>query len=706
MEENRNGALEEIGVRVQQFGAKGDGEANIKDFGATGNGTTDDYSALVKVLQESNDVLLPSGVYLIGSDVTIDVTKQLRFGANACLKPANGVTITFNGGIDANYSSWIFDTSLGGVIGGNPQVEKVSVRWFGTSWANAFQLATDLVSSNGGGKVFIPSGTYIFDKKVTPRSGVHYEGNGTSTVITASKLMLAVFQNDINGPDIDSVTWKNIRFVGGVVDEGEYPRHERTSSPNMQNSIYLSGSLLEGINFPKVSNITIRECWFENIETLPFILRGVSGESKVTDCHLSNNMDAGFVWCETVIFTDNYITKSADNGVSISRACEKVICNDNIIDLSCYAGIWLSGWLSGEPNNPVPDAPGPKYFECSGNTITNSGMSGISLADAPQYGSVVGNTIDTVFRGTVDVPQDNYGNGIVINNFPSTAYNNDGIELYAEGILVADNTIRKAQRNGIHLRGSKGVKLSDNLIIDCGAETYLDGSVIGATNRDRNVGICLDATATTTISNIFILDNVVIDTRQTPLCNYAVIAVGVSNCQVLGNRQSNLRNPLISGLSQDIGNTNILENELVAQSNSGNVTGYVGAETGSNRRMGFLKKPGVIPILAIGASAALEVHVADKPNITDPAAKLTKLFTFSGNGRIYFGNDLSVDLFREGNTLKTSTNLKTSQNLQTESSAWNAGHLTLGTYHFWVDATGKLRIKNGSPTSDTDGTVV
>lgn len=39
-------------------------------------------------------------------------------------------------------------------------------------------------------------------------------------------------------------------------------------------------------------------------------------------------------------------------------------------------------------------------------------------------------------------------------------------------------------------------------------------------------------------------------------------------------------------------------------------------------------------------------------------------------------------------------------------SAWFAKHFKMGTYEFWVDSTGDLRIKNGVPTSDTDGTVV
>lgn len=37
---------------------------------------------------------------------------------------------------------------------------------------------------------------------------------------------------------------------------------------------------------------------------------------------------------------------------------------------------------------------------------------------------------------------------------------------------------------------------------------------------------------------------------------------------------------------------------------------------------------------------------------------------------------------------------------------WNGGTLRLGTYYLWVDATGDLRIKNGAPANDTDGTVV
>jgi hypothetical protein len=36
---------------------------------------------------------------------------------------------------------------------------------------------------------------------------------------------------------------------------------------------------------------------------------------------------------------------------------------------------------------------------------------------------------------------------------------------------------------------------------------------------------------------------------------------------------------------------------------------------------------------------------------------------------------------------------------------WNTAHPVLGTYHIWLDATGRLRTKVSVPTSDTDGIV-
>lgn len=44
--------------------------------------------------------------------------------------------------------------------------------------------------------------------------------------------------------------------------------------------------------------------------------------------------------------------------------------------------------------------------------------------------------------------------------------------------------------------------------------------------------------------------------------------------------------------------------------------------------------------------------------------------------------------------------------IETSTAAWNRSPLKLGEYHLWIDAGGLLRIKNGAPAGDTDGTIV
>ncbi len=37
---------------------------------------------------------------------------------------------------------------------------------------------------------------------------------------------------------------------------------------------------------------------------------------------------------------------------------------------------------------------------------------------------------------------------------------------------------------------------------------------------------------------------------------------------------------------------------------------------------------------------------------------------------------------------------------------WDGRHLKMGAFHLWIDTSGRLRVKNGAPTSPTDGTIV
>lgn len=72
-------------------------------------------------------------------------------------------------------------------------------------------------------------------------------------------------------------------------------------------------------------------------------------------------------------------------------------------------------------------------------------------------------------------------------------------------------------------------------------------------------------------------------------------------------------------------------------------------------------------------------EVVDVTGMTDVTADFPRTTTFLSDDKGNFGN---------------------------ATGGWNNGHLLLGAHHIWVDATGKARIKNGAPISDTDGTVI
>jgi hypothetical protein len=68
--------------------------------------------------------------------------------------------------------------------------------------------------------------------------------------------------------------------------------------------------------------------------------------------------------------------------------------------------------------------------------------------------------------------------------------------------------------------------------------------------------------------------------------------------------------------------------------------------------------------------------------------------------------EVQIDRLRGKPSVLTDSGGLVYGSLALDRGAWDTAHIELGPYHLWVDSTGDLRIKNGAPTSDTDGTVV
>jgi len=85
---------------------------SVTEYGAVGDGTTDDSSALLAAdsaaQSSSGIVLIPEGIYYIASDISLDSVVLFRGGK---LKIGSGVTVTFNGPVMAPRVQ-IFDTNI------------------------------------------------------------------------------------------------------------------------------------------------------------------------------------------------------------------------------------------------------------------------------------------------------------------------------------------------------------------------------------------------------------------------------------------------------------------------------------------------------------------------------------------------------------------------------------------------------------------
>lgn len=98
--------------------------------------------------------------------------------------------------------------------------------------------------------------------------------------------------------------------------------------------------------------------------------------------------------------------------------------------------------------------------------------------------------------------------------------------------------------------------------------------------------------------------------------------------------------------------------------------------------------------------ATFEANTRDLDNDNDS----TQIFGHFGLSSIFLPNGRQPQ-FNIGSPTSAQAQFDV-RSLHTNASVWSAQPLQLGGYRLWVDGGGRLRIKNGAPASDTDGTIV
>lgn len=236
-------------------------QVSVKDFGATGNGTTNDTAAINAAFTASHNVFVPNGTYLITCDMPTDES-----GSSGGVAPQSNSMITFDGGATlkcaANTTGWMVALRLknvsnvrvyGGILDGNRAgvTASGSTQWgmglgsWGSSnvyvegtiaqnaWGDGFYIGAGsssitlnsvtgtnsrrnnltVISVNG---LLVLNPTFSGANGAAPQAGIDLEPFSSYTINNVTILNPQISGNAGDGIDMSGPTG-NIQVIGGSV---------------------------------------------------------------------------------------------------------------------------------------------------------------------------------------------------------------------------------------------------------------------------------------------------------------------------------------------------------------------------------------------------------------------------------------------------------------------------------------------------------
>jgi len=326
----------------------------------------------ITAISTSNKTLLVTEVETCDTNFTVPANVTVRFERGGKWTINNGITVTFNGQIDAGL--WqIFEYVGTGTLTGTPQVREFNPQWFGAKGDGTTDDITAITNTiaalpTNGGTIRFPYGTYRITSSITLDKKCKIIGVTTTRSATAPVIILK--DGDFTGILVDAsgVTIDGICVLG---DEGNGGMgiHIRNFGCTLQNvGVHAQGGI--GIHVGSLS----AEAEFLNCNYW-----------RMIDVTVGSNTSHGIVFDASGMLEANVTSgittgvQSNDNGGDGIRL---ILCSLNnfegiLTEGNTGAGIHL---LSGASNNafwsPVTEANSGGDFIFDGgsyyNTLTGS----------------------------------------------------------------------------------------------------------------------------------------------------------------------------------------------------------------------------------------------------------------------------------------------------------------------------------------------
>ncbi|GGD62913.1 hypothetical protein GCM10010911_20840 [Paenibacillus nasutitermitis] len=532
---------------------------NVKLYSATGNGATDDRTAIQNAINASQpsggQIYFPKGTYRFASAITFPSNTVLVFEKGAVLVPDSGITITVNGSVDAGLYQIFTSLSGKGDVKGKMQAVNIYPQWWGADGTDSSDDTTAIkkaiASQTGGGTIYFPTGTYIVSSalNVSGLDRLNLIGAGVDlTVIKSTSATADVFYT---APG-QSQRWQ--RFKDFTVDSAVAKtagahfnflgNQYRTTIDNVKLQNWHKGIVFASyemcwitkpnITSPSVgadaaiqAGIQATAAQGANLYITEGFLRGTDGTDGVSptstalgnygvkiydaDAVMMSNMDiGGFIKNDLLIDPNARASNHYFDSVWFDATRDDApvrIQGTGIKTEITFANSWIASAGKLDGGNPlasnlvISGSGGYRAVEFTGNRIFNSSGIGIKIDASSGFpGLFTGNIIQN--NGTAGISGENYGMKIAtplntpsVSVFNSTFLENNGDDIY----ITAD--ARNYSIQNVSLTGS---------ITNLGVAKRISGVVsdisnVIASNTNLNIppfGEFYSITGTTTIGGI------------------------------------------------------------------------------------------------------------------------------------------------------------------------------------------------------------
>tara|TARA_R110001632_G_C11336588_1_gene417017 strand:- start:50 stop:2245 length:2196 start_codon:yes stop_codon:yes gene_type:complete len=466
--------------------------SNVKDFGAKGDGTTDDSAAIQAALDLQGQVYIPSGTYLINTTLRIKSnTKLYGDGIEATILKEGGNGTTLSGmhtSILENQAYFDNDAD------GNDSMHVENIAFHGQ---RSTPIADGAVTTNKG-----IGGVYF---KYASRSRIrdcYFKDGWCGFVITGTRTGFnSQSQNSIFDCTVYNATsWNQNGNAGvprGILINTAYTYMRGCSTNSCATGFYIGGEQIvvdacnafnwtydngfyclapelamsncradgnnygNGITLAYNTGAQLTNCFVRDCSNMGFRIHAPQRNTNLTNCS-AINCGYGFRAENTADFTGSTVT-SANEVINVAPSgTSNVTVRMVTVDLGTPISGTLftaDGWLNMSGASVAGFNGSFPIYSVSGNIIK------YISEDAPVDPNYPSTNNPQASGGTPVVKYCTHD--IILNNIVSDTSELDGIQLHEAGNVVINNaTVRTAKRNGVGIEDSRAITVHNSMFYE------------------------------------------------------------------------------------------------------------------------------------------------------------------------------------------------------------------------------------------------